>query len=294
MEVNSYICIKNFMNPVYNTLREALCRRYDEREARAIAFLVLEEAFGVSRTDVYADKVRHFSAEESDALQNISQRLAAGEPVQYVLGRADFCGMSLRVTAATLIPRPETAELVGLCAALPGLPRTAGGALRVLDGGTGSGCIAIALARRLEGARIEAWDVSEEALRVARLNAEEQGVTIDFRCADLLQPPPSEPFSLIVSNPPYVTESEREGMEEHVLRHEPAGALFVPDSDPLRFYRALAALAADRLLPGGMLAVEINRAYGREVAEAFERAGLKKAVVRRDDFGNDRFVLAEK
>lgn len=282
------------MSPIYIQLREALRPHYDDREAAAIALLVLEEAFGVGRVDVYADKVRHFSEEELQLLQNILCRLQGGEPVQYVLGRADFCGMSLRVTPATLIPRPETAELVEAAAALAP-PSAAGCPLRVLDGGTGSGCIAIALAHRLPEAEVEAWDLSADALAVARQNVAEQGVSVRCRLADLLAPPTDAgPFDLIVSNPPYVTERERRDMAPHVLLHEPASALFVPDADPLRFYRALAALAADRLVPGGALAVEINAAYGAEVAALFTASGLDAATVRRDAYGRDRIVTARR
>lgn len=280
------------MSPVYNELREALLPRYEAREARAVALLVLEDAFGVSRTDVYADKVRHFSEEERCLLQNILQRLAAGEPVQYVLGRASFCGMSLRVTPATLIPRPETAELVDAAEAMA---REWGEEtpLRVLDGGTGSGCIAIVLASRLRHAAVEAWDVSDAALNVARHNAVEQGVSVDFRHRDLLAPESSEGrFHLIVSNPPYVTERERGSMAAHVLDYEPHTALFVPDDDPLRFYRALAQLGRRSLLPHGALAVEINQAFGPQTTELFRNAGLTDVTLRRDAYGHDRIVTA--
>ena len=162
---------------IYLELKEALSSRCDEREARAIAFLVLEEGFGVSRLDVYADKVRHFSEEEQQRLQIILQRLCHGEPVQYVLGRARFCGMDLKVSPATLIPRPETEELVALAADFAGRIADDGRPLRVVDGGTGSGCIAIALAAALPTAHVEGWDISEAALAVARDNAAEQGWT---------------------------------------------------------------------------------------------------------------------
>lgn len=322
---------------IYLELKEALSSRCDEREARAIAFLVLEEAFGVSRLDVYADKVRHFSEEEQQRLQIILQRLQHGEPVQYILGRARFCGMDLQVSPATLIPRPETEELVALAIRLTentakdmgkgadknvrtnagegageymgkgagkniakNTGETAEAAtgqrpLQVVDGGTGSGCIAIALAAALPEAHVEAWDISEAALAVARKNAEEQGVKVNFRHADLLNPP-AEPrkIDLLISNPPYVTDDERKDMEHHVLDYEPETALFVPNDDALRFYRALASLAASRLAPGGTVAVEINRAFGRETAQLFTDAGLQAATIHQDAFGCDRFVSAKK
>lgn len=283
------------MSTVYLDLREALASHYDEREARAIAFLVLEEAFGVSRLDVYADKVRHFSEEEQQRLQFILQRLRRGEPVQYVLGRAHFCGMNLQVNAATLIPRPETEGLVALAVQLAERQHKGGNGLHIVDGGTGSGCIAIALARALPLAEVEAWDVADEALAVARRNATEQGAKICFRQADLLNAPATpQSIDLLVSNPPYVTDSERSDMEQHVLDFEPHTALFVPDADPLKFYRALTRLAAERLTEGGGVAVEINRAFGRETALLFEEAGLRDVTVHQDDFGCDRFVTARK
>ena len=302
---------------IYLELKEALSSRCDEREARAIAFLVLEEGFGVSRLDVYADKVRHFSEEEQQRLQIILQRLRHGEPVQYILGRARFCGMDLLVSPATLIPRPETEELVALAIRLAenttkdagkdarkGAGETAEETaeavagqrpLRVVDGGTGSGCIAIALAAALPEAHVEAWDISEAALAVARKNAEEQGVKVNFRHADLLNPP-AEPreIDLLISNPPYVTDDERKGMERHVLDYEPETALFVPNDDALRFYRALASLAASRLAPSGTVAVEINHAFGPETAQLFTDAGLQAATIHQDAFGCDRFVSAQK
>lgn len=283
------------MSTIYLEIRQALSSHYDEREARAIAFLVLEEAFGVKRLDVYADKVRHFSQEENQRLQIILQRLQGGEPVQHVLGRARFAGMDLRVTPDTLIPRPETEELVEHAVRLSATIPHGGVPLHIVDGGTGSGCIAIALAQRLPEAEVEAWDLSEGALRVAQENAKEQGVEVCFRRADLLNPP-SIPSSihLLVSNPPYVTEKEKAGIEAHVLNYEPATALFVPDDDALRFYRALARLATERLAEGGAIAVEINRNYGKETAQMFENYGLREVEILKDAFGNDRFVTGRK
>lgn len=276
------------MDALFLQIRNALAARYDGREAHALALLVLEDAFGVGRTDVYADKVRKFSEEETLRLRNILQRLAAAEPVQYVLGRARFDGMELEVTPATLIPRPETEELVEWIAS-----ENAGRALRLLDGGTGSGCIAIGLSRRLPLAEVEAWDISEEALAVARRNARAQGADVRFLRRDLLEAAPAGlVFDVIASNPPYVCEREKAGMEPQVLLHEPHGALFVPDEDPLRFYRAIAALGRQCLAPGGSVYVEINQAYGKETAAAFRETGYGEVTVRKDQFGNDRMLKA--
>ena len=275
------------MDNKFLQMRQALSAVYDAREAHALALLVLEEVFGVSAVDVYADKVRNFSEEEHGRLENILRRLCNSEPVQYVLGYADFCGLRLAVSPATLIPRPETEELVDWVAA-----ESAEKPCRLLDVGTGSGCIAIALAHRLPQAAVEAWDVSEEALAVARKNAESQDVDVVFTCYDLLAEPQTQgAFDVIVSNPPYICESEQADMEAHVLRHEPHLALFVPNDDPLRFYRALALLGKRSLIEGGSIFMEINQAYGAETAALFEAMGYRTEL-RRDFFQKDRMLRA--
>lgn len=275
------------MDNKFLQMRQALSAVYDAREAHALALLVLEEVFGVSAVDVYADKVRNFSEEEHGSLANILQRLCNSEPVQYVLGYADFDGLRLAVSPATLIPRPETEELVAWVAA-----ESAEKPCRLLDVGTGSGCIAIALAHRLPQATVEAWDVSEEALAVARKNVESLGVNVGFTCCDLLAEPQTQgAFDFIVSNPPYICESEQADMEAHVLRHEPHLALFVPNDDPLRFYRALARLGQRALSAGGSIFMEINQAYGAETAALFEAMGYRTEL-RRDFFRKDRMLRA--
>lgn len=275
------------MNAEYLALRAALVPLYGEGEARAMAFMVMEDAFGLSRTDIYAGKVRQFSEDERTRLHTMCEQLKAGVPVQYVLGQAWFAGRVFEVSPAVLIPRPETEELVTWAAAQPSCRR-------ILDAGTGSGCIAVTLQLLLPEAEVEAWDISEQALEVAARNAARLGADIRFEQHDMLQPwAPDKVFDLIVSNPPYICERERDGMEAHVLDHEPQRALFVPDEDALLFYRALAERAAGGALrPGGRLMVEINRAYGRETVRLFERCGLTAVTLRQDEFGNDRMVCA--
>ena len=188
---------------------------------------------------------RNFSEEERLRLTNILQRLQEGEPLQYILGTAYFCGLPFHVTPATLIPRPETEELVDWAGTTSG---------NVLDAGTGSGCIAVAIAHRNPQAQVTAWDLSAEALEVAAQNAAANGVQVRFERHDMLtELPDAQSLDLIVSNPPYVCEREKAEMEEHVLRHEPATALFVPDNDPLRFYKALARIGSHALRPGGAI-----------------------------------------
>lgn len=273
------------MNPEYLELRAALNPLYGEGEARAIAFMVMEDAFGLSRTDIYVGKVRQFSVDERIRLHTMCEQLKAGVPVQYVLGKEWFDGHEFKVTPAVLIPRPETVELVEWAAAQQG-------ASRILDAGTGSGCIAVSLKLRLPDAQVEAWDISPEALEVAGGNAARLGAEVCFEQHDMLQPwGEDKVFDLIVSNPPYICERERAEMERHVLEHEPEGALFVPDDDALLFYRTLAERAVGGALrEGGRLMVEINSAYGSETVSLFEKCGLHDVELRKDEFGNDRMV----
>ena len=293
------------MSPYYQLLRQAAGACYDAGEARSIALLVLDEAFGVAAVDVYADKVRHFSEEECLRLENIAAALRRGEPVQYALGSARFCDHRFVVTPDTLIPRPETEGLVQMAltearrlASLrrPSAVCPSAAPLRVLDGGTGTGCIAIsvALALAAEGiaADVEAWDISEAALDVARRNAAALGATVRFVRADLLSPPAGPSFDVIVSNPPYICQHERAEMAPHVTAHEPALALFVPDDDPQRFYRALSHLALSRLVPGGVLMVEAHSRYADATAAVMRQSGLSAVAVHPDVFGLPRFVSA--
>lgn len=285
---------------ILHDITARLRSRYSPGEARAVAFALLEDVFGVTRTDVYAGNVRNLSEEEDKLLASILQRIAGGMPMQYATGMARFCDGMYRVTPATLIPRPETEELVAWAAETAQATQRAGADRppRLLDGGTGSGCIAIALAERLpQRWQVEAWDIAEDTLEVARDNARRHGVTVDFRRQDLLTAATSGPqdtFDLIVSNPPYVRESERAEMEAQVLDYEPGRALFVPDDDALRFYRALAALAGSRLRSGGYLLAEVNRALAAETAQLLRTAGLHDVEIRHDASENPRMVRGKK
>lgn len=277
------------MNELFSHLRTQLRQVYSEGEARAVAFLLMEEAFGVSRTDIYADKVRQFSQDERERLDNMCKLLVEEQqPVQYVVGAEWFMGRRFRVTPDVLIPRPETEELVRWAA------QCAAGkqGVQIVDAGTGSGCIAVSLALELPEAAVCAIDLSEGALTIARENAQKLGAQVRFEKADMLQPWDffKQKVDIIVSNPPYICQREAEEMEQNVLQHEPHTALFVPDDDPLRFYRALAREAVAHLRPEGWLLVEINRAYGKETAELLEEMGLKNVEIRRDEFGNERMV----
>lgn len=278
---------------MFRQIVDTLVPKVEEREARALAFVVLEDAFGLSRTDIYLGKDTPFSEEDTIRLEKILRRLEQGEPVQYAIGTAQFCDLTFRVTPDTLIPRPETEELVGWVASL--LPSDA--SCSVLDVGTGTGCIAISLAKQFPRAQVTAWDISEGALAVARQNAQANGVTVDFRRTDVLEVVNESAASMpthaplyIVSNPPYICERERAEMETHVLDYEPASALFVPDADPLLFYRALARLGQQ--LHAAAVLVEINQAYGQETVRMFQSSGYSNVELRRDIYGKDRMIKA--
>lgn len=269
-------------------IKQALRDLYPEREVQAIVRILLTDVFGVRMLDYYMGKGTKFSAEQREVLSAILMRLRRHEPLQYVIGKALFGGRSFRVTPAVLIPRPETAELVDRV-----VDENPGPRLRVLDIGTGSGCIAVSLALRLCEARVEAWDVSEAALEVARQNAADLQAEVSFSRCDVLQAEVEpDAYDVWVSNPPYVTESEKAGMERNVLQWEPATALFVPDDNPLLFYRAIARLGCRGLRPGGRLYFEINQAYGSDTADLLRSLGYRQVEVVPDLSGNDRIIKA--
>lgn len=276
----------------YDELWRPLSARYGATEAKAIVRLVLERRFGLSFTDIVCGKVGMLPAEAERQLKALTARLANGEPVQYVLGEAEFCGRLFHVGPGVLIPRPETEEL---CRWIEdGVARTDDCSL--LDIGTGSGCIACTLAAAMPWAEVSAWDISDDALRIARENAKRTNVNVSFHKVDVLQSltcglQPSV-YNIIVSNPPYICDKERATMEPHVLDHEPSTALFVPDDDPLLFYRAIGRLAAHALKPGGLLFFELNALYARETAVLLEELGFADIIVKRDQFNKERFIKA--
>ena len=284
------------MDTQFTALRQSLAPLYGEGEARAIAFMLYEDAFGVSRTDIYADKVRQFSEDERARLNNMCQLLTKGVPVQYVLGKASFCGHTFAVSPAVLIPRPETEELVAWATDVARLmPRPEGRPLRLLYAGTGSGCIAVSLTLALPEADVTAWDISPEALNVARDNARTLGADVHFEQRDILAPPDAATcYDIIVSNPPYIADSERKTMEPNVLDYEPATALFVPDADPLRFYRTIARYGLGALRQNGRLYFEINSRFSAEMRQMLEAMGYVDVEVRPDISRRPRFVRAVK
>ena len=263
----------------------ALGALYGPREAAGIVSRLCGELLGVSSYAHIVEPGLEVSAEALPLLQRAMERLCGGEPLQYVTGVQEFCGRRFKVRPGVLIPRPETEELVAKAA-----ERLRGGG-RVLDLCTGSGCIAWSLALDCPEAKVTGVDISDEALAVAREQFSAEGPT--FVKQDVLQVPESfegAPFDVITANPPYIRESEKALMHTNVLEFEPSLALFVPDSDPLVFYRAIALWAVRFLVPGGFGIVEINEALGAECAALFENAGLANVKIQRDFRQKDRFV----
>lgn len=278
------------MNKIVAYIRSRLQPYYTAEEVSALSRIVCCDLLGQAPTDYYLGKDIVLSPKKEQELEDILQRLSRFEPLQYIEGRTLFLGREFWVAPGVLIPRPETEELVELM--LKEIPADA----RILDVGTGSGCIAISLAKELPDTLVTAWDVSPEALSVARVNARKLQANVRFVECDVLACQVDEVglYDVIVSNPPYVTEAEKADMEPNVLQWEPSLALFVPDDDPLRFYRRIAVLGRDMLADGGWLYFEINRAYGREMVEMLRTMGYVGVRVEKDLSQNDRFVIAEK
>ena len=256
-----------------------------EGEASAIAFMLLEEQTGLTKAQILTTDA---PAAAPASLLALAQRVADGLPIQYALGFSDFCGLRFHVEPGVLIPRPETEELVGWV--LQTCPPD--GVLSLLDIGTGSGCIAVALAKRLPHARVSACDVSPTALRIAAQNADRLGVEVRFQQTDILTAQPQGRYDVVVSNPPYICEREAAQMQRNVLDHEPHLALFVPDANPLLFYDAIARKSLQLLRPGGYLFFEVNRQYGSEVVTLLHTLGYTDVELRQDQFANDRMVRA--
>ena len=274
----------------YSEIWHRIATSYDDGEARAIARILIEELFGLSYTDIVCGATEQLSADDTLRLDTAVRRIEQGEPLQHVLGYADFCGNRFCVNGSVLIPRPETEWLVDEGAKLMSTTATSS-PKRILDIGTGSGCIAISLKLRLGDAYVEAWDISEEALRTAQDNADALKAEVVFRKRDALRADnTAAPWDLIVSNPPYICDSERSAMDDNVLLHEPHTALFVPDDDPLRFYRAIARYALLTLNIGGSLLFECNTRYAEATGAMLRDMGFEEVTVSDDCFNLPRFV----
>ena len=278
------------MNRITTYIRQSLQDIYPPEEVKALSMLICCDMLGLDALDIYMGKDIILSECKQRELENIIFRLQKNEPIQYIRGFAEFCGRKFKVAPGVLIPRPETAELVEL------IVKENPGARHLLDIGTGSRCIAISLDQNLPDAEVEAWDVSEEALAIASENNKELDARVMFRRRDVLSDElgATSCYDVIVSNPPYITEKEREDMSANVLEWEPELALFVPDDSPLLFYRKIAELGRDMLVSGGRLYFEINQEYGRETVDMLAGLEYKNIELRKDLFQNDRMIKAEK
>ena len=243
-------------------------------------------------SDICLGKDTQLSANNQTELKGIADRLLEQEPIQYVLGQANFCGRTFMVNEHVLIPRPETEELCRWINSQDASPR-----VRLLDIGTGSGCIAITLAAMYPKAEVTAWDISPEALEVARENAKRTHVNVSFEQIDILHLPSNllhQTYDLIVSNPPYICNKERACMEANVLEHEPHTALFVPDDDPLLFYHAIAQYGQTALEPEGWLYFEINPLYAQPLSDMLHMMSYHDIELKLDQYGKQRMIRAKR
>lgn len=338
--LSNQIATSNIKMKTYQQLWQSLTPLYDAGEAQAIVRTVLDVKYGMTLTDIICGKVNEISADEERKLEEIIIRLQKGEPVQYVLGEADFAGRPFHVEPGVLIPRPETAELCQWIEkdmieksivssedspedSSGNSPQATDDARQILDICTGSGCIAITLGLNIPNSEVTGWDISEDALRIAQGNVEMMkagNVRIEHQDAlalpkaaetdnekmkgnddkEVVKPkgeaktPSTQKWDLIVSNPPYICEKEKADMEKNVLEHEPSLALFVPDEDPLKFYRAIAEYASSALKSGGALYFEINPIYEKETREMLLKLDFKDIETKEDAFGKKRMMRAIK
>ena len=338
--LSNQIATSNIKMKTYQQLWQSLTPLYDAGEAQAIVRTVLDVKYGMTLTDIICGKVNEISADEERKLEEIIIRLQKGEPVQYVLGEADFAGRPFHVEPGVLIPRPETAELCQWIEkdmieksivssgdspedSSGNSPQATDDASLILDICTGSGCIAITLGLNIPNSEVTGWDISEDALRIAQGNVEMMkagNVRIEHQDAlalpkaaetdnekmkgnddkEVVKPkgkaktPSTQKWDLIVSNPPYICEKEKADMEKNVLEHEPSLALFVPDEDPLKFYRAIAEYASSALKSGRALYFEINPIYEKETREMLLKLDFKDIETKEDAFGKKRMMRAMK
>ena len=288
------------MKTLLRKITENLTPVYGNGEARAISMMLLRYLFPES-SDAQLLLMTECDDLKNELLTKYIERLKRNEPIQYVTGSAAFCDMDMKVAKGVLIPRPETEELVGLISNyIKDVGNRRGGAdseLSVLDVGTGSGCIALAVKKQFPKTKVSGWDISADALEIAKENAQRLGLEVQFELCDILGEfkgsmvqGVKRKFDVVVSNPPYVLESERNEMERNVLDYEPESALFVPDDNPLLFYKAITSVAASLLKEGGLLAFEINRRFGNQTVEMIEDNSFVDVKLIKDQYGNDRFV----
>ena len=267
--------------------------RYPDTEIKAIIYCLFDSLMGWSRATVQLNKAKLLDEQNESHFQDALRRLQTGEPIQYIIGSTDFCGLILKVQPGVLIPRPETEELAILITRENQHIRNQ--QVSILDLGTGSGCLALAMKKAFPLADVTGIEKFPDALLIATQNALVNQLEVTFRKDDFLKPlsfEKHEIYDIIVSNPPYIPEHERANMSSHVVDYEPEHALFVPDNHPLLFFEAIAAIAKERLKPNGLLYVEIHEFHGEETVDLFRKEGFKTVELIRDGFGNNRFVKA--
>lgn len=277
------------MQDILQNIRKSLSRFYPDNEISGLVRLLIEHVTKSSMPALLSDKNTKITSEEVLKIDKIVERLQRFEPIQYILGETEFYGLPFTVNRDVLIPRPETEELVELI-----LNENKESKPRILDIGTGSGCIAVSLQKLLPNASVKGWDISEKALAVAALNSKSNSVNVTFNQVDILSDyPTNHSFDIIVSNPPYVLDSEKTDIHANVLEYEPHTALFVADNNPLLFYNRIADVAIQLLTDGGKLYFEINRAKGQETIKMLENKKFSEIRLIKDISGNDRMVRAQ-
>ena len=275
---------------LYHEVAHQLKDLFPSQEIQSLQRLIFENKLGLTLSKIYLNPTLPIKPQEAEAILNIVSLLKLQKPIQYILGQADFFGLIFKVNPEVLIPRQETEELVDWI-----LKSTITENPSVLDIGTGSGCIAISLAANLKGAKVTALDISAGALCIAKENALINNAQIDFSQADILDIAtiiPNQPFDIIVSNPPYVRESEKVLMNANVLEHEPHSALFVSNADPLLFYRSIAMRSKELLKNNGAVYCEINEALGNETLQLFTQHGYCNVELKKDLNGKNRMIKA--
>lgn len=277
------------MLDTFKYISDSLKGIYPESEVKSLSYLLIEEITGFSRTEILTNKSTIFSEEQRNLLTCFVQKLKKNIPLQYIFGETEFYGLKFKVDESVLIPRPETEELVEWIIA-DNKKETQN---KILDIGTGSGIIAISLKKHLPYADVTAWDISEKALQTACENSQLNDVKVDFEKVDILKENTvHQKWDVVVSNPPYIPEREKDNMEANVLEHEPHIALFVPDNDPLLFYRKIAEFALKNLTSGGMLYFEIHYDAGQKMIDLLTSLGFKDIILKKDIAGNDRMMKA--
>ena len=277
------------LQEIKKNFQEELKGIFSSEEIDMFFFMIVQKEFGFSKSKTLASLKEEVSMGESIMIHGCLNRLKKSEPIQYILEETEFYGLPFKVSPYVLIPRPETEELVDWV--VQEYKNHKSESLELLDIGTGSGCIAVSLAKKLHWANISALDVSKKALGVAEENAQHNQVEIDFFERDILQADSlPKSYDVIISNPPYVRESEKKAMQKNVLNYEPHTALYVDDEDPLRYYQKMAHLAKKQLTSGGALYFEINEYLSEELIELLQNEGFKRCILKQDLFGKDRML----